>query len=225
MASHKDGEKHVWILKELDDLHSAFHAMIDEGAAAGLCGIAHEGKSATQRQRNPWGGSVSVTRPELGREHCAVSVVSRYFVLTAAHCFRGEDRPEWVTVSVGSQERRAAELHIHPQYDLGGRKDRGVPEFYDYDVALVQLQEPLQLSDTIRPLCLPCTEVASRALRLPPNLSTCSEHRRLLLPRSNIPSFFVSDRGHEGLQRYNILLRHGDMVTFHPVTLDPVTPY
>ncbi|XP_048785946.1 LOW QUALITY PROTEIN: complement factor B-like [Lagopus muta] len=190
MASKKDGEEHVWVLRELGDLHSAFHAMIDESAALGLCGIAHDYSSATDRQKNPWSARLLITRPESGRERCAASLISRYFVLTAAHCFRGGDSAQWVTVSVGAEERRAAELHIHPQYDLGGRIQRGVPEFYDYDVALVQLQEPLEFSDSIRPLCLPCTEVSSRALRLQPALSTCTEHRRLLLPPLQRPGLF-----------------------------------
>lgn len=210
MASKKDGEEHVWVLRELDDLHSAFHAMIDESAAMGLCGIAHDYRSATDRQKNPWSVRLAVTRPESGVERCAASLISRYFVLTAAHCFRGGDSAHWVTVSIGPQEHRAAELHIHPQYDLGGRIQRGVPEFYDYDVALVQLQEPVEFTHSVRPLCLPCTEVSSRALRLPAALSTCAEHRRLLLPPSNVAAFFVADRGSEGLLRRHILLRLGD---------------
>ncbi|XP_068779931.1 lysosomal thioesterase PPT2 [Struthio camelus] len=60
------------------------------------------------------------------------------------------------------------------------------------------------------PPLLPCTDGASRALRLPPAQSSCQEHRRLLLPERNVEAFFVSARAPGGLQRRRVLLKLGD---------------
>ncbi|XP_049648643.1 complement factor B [Accipiter gentilis] len=211
LASHKDGEQHVFLLRGLPDLQEAFHRMIDESETMGLCGLTYEFKSASDRERNPWHVTIIVTRPEKGQERCQGSLVSPYFVLTAAHCFHVDDQAPWVTVEVGPRvQRKVDRLFLHPQYNLGGRRDRGVPEFYDYDVALVRLQTAVPPSPTTRPLCLPCTEGASRALRLPPDQSTCDEHRRLLLPEKNLDAFFVSPRGPSELQRRPVHLKLGE---------------
>lgn len=39
---------------------------------------------------------------------------------------------------------------FHPMYDINGKKAEGIPEFYDYDVALVKLNEKLKYSETLR---------------------------------------------------------------------------
>ncbi|XP_074786527.1 complement factor B [Athene noctua] len=211
LASHKDQERHVWVLRDLPDLQETFHRMIDESSTLGLCGLSHEFDAAGDRERNPWHVSITVTRPGRGQERCQGSLVSPYFVLTAAHCFDVDDEAPWVSVDVGPRVRRGvSRLLLHPQYDLGARRDRGVPEFYDYDVALVQLATAVPPSPTARPLCLPCTEGASRALRLPPEEATCAEHRRLLLPEKNVEAFFVSPQGPSDLQRRLVHIKLGE---------------
>ncbi|GAB0201586.1 complement factor B [Grus japonensis] len=211
LASHKDGEQHVFLLRGLHEVQEVFHRMIDESAVLGLCGLSHEFGSASDRERNPWHVTVTVIRPGQGQERCQGSLLSRYFVLTAAHCFHVDDQAPWITVDVEPKvQRKVSGLFLHPQYELGGRRHRGVPEFYDYDVALVQLEEPLGPSPTVRPLCLPCTEGASRALRLPPERSNCAEHRRLLLPEKTLDAFFVSPHGPSTLQRRHVRVKLGD---------------
>lgn len=39
---------------------------------------------------------------------------------------------------------------IHPDYDVFKKKDKGVSEFYDYDVALLKLSSDVQRSKYIR---------------------------------------------------------------------------
>lgn len=39
---------------------------------------------------------------------------------------------------------------IHPKYDTRALKDRNVSEFYDYDVALVQMNKSIPLSRQAR---------------------------------------------------------------------------
>ncbi|XP_053907925.1 complement factor B [Cuculus canorus] len=121
----------------------------------------------------------------------------------------GGDSAAWVGVEIDRGTRwEVSGVFQHPQFDLGGRRHRGVPEFYDYDVALVQLSKAVTPQLDRRPLCLPCTEGASRALRLPPAQSTCEEHRRLLLPPRALEAFFVSVSP-EGQRRQQIHLQLG----------------
>lgn len=39
---------------------------------------------------------------------------------------------------------------LHPKYNINGRVKEGVKEFYDYDVALIQLEEAVQISSAAR---------------------------------------------------------------------------
>ncbi|TRZ06618.1 hypothetical protein HGM15179_020489, partial [Zosterops borbonicus] len=210
LGSHKAGEQHVFFLRDTEDLQEVFHRMIDESSTLGLCGVSLEFGRADDRQKNPWEVTVTVTRPGRGQERCQGSLVSPYFVLSAAHCFSVSDQPAWLGVDLGpGQHRGVSGLYLHPQYLPGSRRLRGVPEFYDYDVALVRLDRSVEPSPSARPICLPCTEGASRALRLPER-SSCHQHRELLLPPKNVEAFFVTPRGPAGLQRQQVLLKLGE---------------
>lgn len=48
------------------------------------------------------------------------------------------------------QECEIEEVLFHPNYDLNAKKAEGIPEFYDYDVALIKLKKKLKYSETIR---------------------------------------------------------------------------
>lgn len=39
---------------------------------------------------------------------------------------------------------------FHPNYNLNAKKAKGIPEFYDYDVALIKLTKKLKYETTIR---------------------------------------------------------------------------
>jgi hypothetical protein len=42
------------------------------------------------------------------------------------------------------------EVLFHPNYNINRKKAEGIPEFYDYDVALVKLKSKLKYDQTLR---------------------------------------------------------------------------
>lgn len=42
------------------------------------------------------------------------------------------------------------EVLFHPDYNINGKKEKGINEFYDYDVALIKLRQKLTYDQTVR---------------------------------------------------------------------------
>ncbi|XP_029768996.1 complement factor B-like [Terrapene carolina triunguis] len=184
LASKKSGEKHVFHMQDIKDLQKAFHEMIDESETLSMCGLGWAHEEANDHQRNPWHVSIKIARPGKGLESCKGALISEYFVLTAAHCFDIDDQAHWITVDVGksSSASRVENLWSHPQYNIGKLRGAGIPEFYDYDVALLKLKDKIKFSFNARPICLPCTEGTTRALRKPHPETTCNDHSKSPCP-------------------------------------------
>ncbi|XP_014688689.1 brain-specific serine protease 4-like [Equus asinus] len=112
-----------------------------------------------------WPWVVSIQKN--GTHHCAGSLLTSRWVVTAAHCFKGNmNKPLQFSVLLGawqlgnpgsrSQEVGVAWVQPHPVYSWkeGSRAD----------IALVRLEHPIQFSERILPICLPDSSV-----HLPPN--------------------------------------------------------
>ncbi|KAJ8002786.1 hypothetical protein DPEC_G00162570 [Dallia pectoralis] len=99
--------------------------------------------------QHSWPWEVRLT---LGTDNfCTGAIVQPDWVLTAAHCLRGlkEESLNSLLVETGSpkkQRRGVRMLIVHPQYD---------PSSQDYDVALLQLDSPLLLTQHSQSICLP----------------------------------------------------------------------
>lgn len=48
------------------------------------------------------------------------------------------------------QDLEIEEVLFHPNYNINEKKAKGIPEFYDYDVALVKLKTKLKYGQTLR---------------------------------------------------------------------------
>lgn len=104
----------------------------------------------------PWQVSLHF---KTGGHVCGASIISNKWLLSASHCFQTSS-PEnhvesnWQTYSgmqdqykqEGVQLRKLKTIITHPEYN---------PMTFDYDVALLELDTPLEFTNTIHPVCLP----------------------------------------------------------------------
>ncbi|XP_056139071.1 complement C2 [Lampris incognitus] len=195
ISSNKSGEKHLFILRDYNTLGEVFNSMISDESLV-RCGVAQEYVSSDHEPTKPvytrpWHVTLTMSEGSTVRT-CLGSIVSQNWVLTAAHCFArasNEKVRQPVEVQHGEGTVFAKRVIMHPEYDTSRLKHRNVSEFYDYDIALVEVDKSIPLSWKARPICLPCTEPASRAMRI--FNSTCEEHRKELLPHRQTPAFFI----------------------------------
>ncbi|RVE63837.1 hypothetical protein OJAV_G00140210 [Oryzias javanicus] len=192
-----EGETHYFRLHKHTDLAAIFNKVIDENSK-NLCGLHKdyelEGDDDSKRKRYPWWAAV-IIQTESRMALCSGSLVSSHFVLTAAHCFPSEFKPENVKVEIddkkGGKDKTVRKVFLHPNYNIKARQEQGVTEFYDYDVALIQLEDSVQISTLARPICIPCTQETNDVLELP-GISTCSQQEELLLKNQREKLNFLS---------------------------------
>ncbi|KAF7219489.1 complement factor B [Nothobranchius furzeri] len=200
LGSKKSNENHVFVLKEFTTLGEVFNDMISDKSVT-MCGVAQEDISKEEIKHGnkkpytrPW--HVTLTSNERGK-FCSGSIVSQNWVLTAAHCFtrQGKDnilKDLQLSINHGAGESKGEKVIIHQKYNISALKERNLTEFYDYDLALVKTKDSIPLSWQARPICLPCTIAASRAMKM--INSSCSQHRNQLLPHSQTPAFFIDKK-------------------------------
>ncbi|KAF3706517.1 Complement factor B [Channa argus] len=204
-------DRHYFRMKDIKDLQETFDEIIDENEVKGLCGLHRDynpldNKEGT-RKMYPWYAYVNIKE---GRK-CLGSLVTPRFILTAAHCFKFGDLPEDVKVELDDGqgiEKKVKYFKLHPNYNVSAKVKEGVKEFYDYDVALIQLDQDVQISTAVRPICIPCTQETSDALQLI-GKSTCKQQEQLLLKTHLENLNFLTRTGHS-VDKKDVIAKLGD---------------
>ncbi|XP_040904064.1 coagulation factor IXa [Toxotes jaculatrix] len=101
----------------------------------------------------PWQVAL-MTRPG-GRLFCGGSILSRWWVITAAHCLMEVHGSFFVRVGEHNiymndrteRDHDVFEQHIHPRYNAS-------ESLYNHDIALLYLKTPITFSTRVRPICL-----------------------------------------------------------------------
>ncbi|XP_060625617.2 coagulation factor X [Anolis sagrei] len=96
---------------------------------------------------------------------CGGTVLSHIHVLTAAHCINQTKTIKVVVGEVDTNTRTTGTLHtvekvyVHQKFVLAT---------YDYDIAIIQLRNPIQFSEFVIPACLPTADFANQVLMSQP---------------------------------------------------------
>nr|XP_055035658.1 complement factor B-like [Misgurnus anguillicaudatus] len=211
----RGNEKFFFKLRDLHDLKETFDTMIDEGTSVKLCGLYKDyddGSNSHKRRQYPWLAKISVTRSDGTISKCIGSLVTSTFILTAAHCFKFGDTADRITVDMESKSKgiKVKEYIPHPSYNVAAKRDKGISEYYEFDIALLQLEDPVIMSPDIRPICIPCTKETSGALKLSDREGTCKKHEEMLLSADTVNAAFMSDIGGK-IEQKDITIKRGNL--------------
>ncbi|XP_063794194.1 complement factor B-like [Pseudophryne corroboree] len=212
IASKKPGERHSFRMENVDDMKKAFTDIIDETQSFHMCGLSKEkvllSTDKDYIEKFPWIAKVVITRPK-SEENCKGSIVSKNFILTAAHCFYIDEELHTINVDIGDKKLKVKNLYRHPNYKPDSKKDKNVPKTFDYDVALLELTAPLTFSAEIRPICIPCTSGTSWALKQRGKDVTCKDQRSTLLSNELVPALFITEEEVRKPTEKNVQIKQG----------------
>ncbi|XP_055494061.1 serine protease 27-like [Leucoraja erinacea] len=124
------------------------------------------GQRKTQSHRIVGGSSTDdgewpfIVSLQVGGQHsCAATLISCRWILTAAHCIGNSSAESWNAVfgvhflkrpTKDIQRQTIKKIEIHPHASTN----------FNYDVALLELAEPVEYTDFVQPACLPAASTS-----------------------------------------------------------------
>ncbi|XP_042637226.1 ovochymase-1 [Orycteropus afer afer] len=92
----------------------------------------------------------------LGDHQCEGVIINPFWILTAAHCVHLKNNPFYWTIIAGDHDRTLKESteQVRRAKFIVGHEDFDMLN-YDSDIALIQLNSPLEYNAVVRPVCLP----------------------------------------------------------------------
>ncbi|XP_063289463.1 uncharacterized protein LOC134573609 [Pelobates fuscus] len=223
LASKKPNEQHTFRLQNIDHMKKAFDSIIGETDAMDMCGLNKEiiddvfnnpntdenKKKTLVNEKFPWIAKITITRPG-SQETCKGSILTKNFILTAAHCFHFDEETKHINVQVGTESLPVKNLYRHPQFDRNAKKDKNINSTFDYDVALLELGRKISYSSTARPICIPCTKSSSWALRMKGEHITCKDHKDFLFKEEQIKSLFIAEEDKKLMEQKDVTIKSGN---------------
>uniref|UniRef100_A0AAG5CRA8 Peptidase S1 domain-containing protein n=1 Tax=Anopheles atroparvus TaxID=41427 RepID=A0AAG5CRA8_ANOAO len=132
-----------------------FHGLSPKSLVVSECGAANQeirivGGRPTGVNQYPWLARLVYD----GQFHCGASLLTRDYVLTAAHCVLKRnkirvilgDYDQFVASETPAIMRAVTAIIRHRNFDQNS---------YNHDIALLKLRKPVEFTKTIRPVCLP----------------------------------------------------------------------
>ncbi|XP_031429607.1 ST14 transmembrane serine protease matriptase a [Clupea harengus] len=114
------------------------------------------GQDASQGEF-PWQVSLHIKRSS---HVCGAAIINERWLVTAAHCVQDDAKTRYSHPSTWD-----VYLGLHEQKDKSKAVKRGLKQVishpsynaytFDFDIALMELDSPVTLSDTVHPICLP----------------------------------------------------------------------
>ncbi|XP_073497944.1 complement C2-like isoform X2 [Phyllobates terribilis] len=207
LASQKENEKHVFILDTADDMKTTFQKITHISDYGEMCGLNDETDESDKSLIYPWNVKIGFGK----KSPCFGSLISSSWVISAAHCFTDIQNLDGYTFDIGGETYKAESIKIHDCYNLSRKSSRGIHQDFDYDVALVKLSKKVKFSISARPICLPCTELANRAMKKTKDAS-CDEHRTFLQKGSGVPAEFLSREGSQKeLKKMEVFIKYDNL--------------
>lgn len=173
----------VFILQNYTSMSFLIDAITNEKVDYSQCGLGmdhvitenQDKNSDGEKSTKPWSWMASLfflpfkaKSPNEAELKCGGSIINKNFILTAAHCMyevqgneriRLRDKSE-IIVKLGLtnikdettvQDFGVKMIYIHEMFNPGTVNER----LYDYDIALLQIDRPVEYGPLSRPVCLP----------------------------------------------------------------------